>query len=72
VVSSHIAGLTKRFGYFVAPKYHAPRQRAGNKFLSSNYSFKVSKLVIAGKMLIPNIQDSVTIDLATALKTKCK
>jgi 5-carboxymethyl-2-hydroxymuconate isomerase len=23
-VKNHIAGLTKRFGYFGAPKYHAP------------------------------------------------
>ncbi|ARS39158.1 hypothetical protein CA265_05515 [Sphingobacteriaceae bacterium GW460-11-11-14-LB5] len=30
-VRSHLAGLTKRFGYFGAPKYHAPRQRAGKK-----------------------------------------
>ena len=28
IVQSLIAGLTKRFGYFGAPKYHAPRHRA--------------------------------------------
>jgi len=27
-----IAGLTKRFGYFGAPKYHAPRHRAVKEF----------------------------------------
>ncbi|ARS40146.1 hypothetical protein CA265_10975 [Sphingobacteriaceae bacterium GW460-11-11-14-LB5] len=28
-VRSHLAGLTKRFGYFGAPKYHAPAAESG-------------------------------------------
>jgi len=32
-VRSHIAGLTKRFGYFGAPKYHAPAALSGKRSL---------------------------------------
>ncbi|ARS42623.1 hypothetical protein CA265_24350 [Sphingobacteriaceae bacterium GW460-11-11-14-LB5] len=32
-VRSHLAGLTKRFGYFGAPKYHAPAAESGKKII---------------------------------------
>jgi hypothetical protein len=39
-VKSHIAGLTKRFGYFGAPKYLAPAAMSGKKqYLCVNISF---------------------------------
>ncbi|ARS39498.1 hypothetical protein CA265_07470 [Sphingobacteriaceae bacterium GW460-11-11-14-LB5] len=62
-MKSHIAGLTKRFGYFGATKYHAPAAKSGKQQnLSLNYCLiRNQNLLIAGKMLIPKLRDSTTI-----------